>query len=151
MKQGAELFLNPIFSFSQVRKLRFQEGTRSGVPRAALLDAAAPWHSLPCASLEAVSVASAPRFGNSPALRHSVMSEDLGMPFLGEICLDDKMRLWPRRDTCSLSWGRGRREGGRGSRWPQGERSQRKCFLECPQGELQAFVLFVGLFTSRYF
>lgn len=87
-------------------------------------------------------------FSNVWGSRHA---RPLLQGFLGEICLDDKMRLWPRRETCSLSWRRGRREGGRGSRWPQGERSQRKCFSECPQGELQAFVLFVCFFTSHYF
>ena len=35
------------FFLFTVRKLRFQEDTRSGVPRAAFPDAAAPWHSSP--------------------------------------------------------------------------------------------------------
>ena len=64
-----------------MRKLRFHEGTRSGVHRAALPDAAAPWHLVilhHVQSPEAMSMVSVPHFGNSPTLPCSVMSADLG-------------------------------------------------------------------------
>ena len=141
-----------------MRKLRFQEGTRSGVPRAAFPDAAAPWRSSPRAIAWGRVRGLCPSFWK--LTRSSTFSNVYGSrrahPLLQGF-LGGKSALMTRWG-CGLkerlaAWAgdmEGEKEGvdpgGLGDRGARG-----RCFSECPRGELQVFVLFVCFFPFCYF